>query len=255
MLTQDQLDTYRRDGLLSLPSFFRPDEIAALMDEMPRILALDRPEIAKAATGETCTALALHRYSEAFDRFMHHPRLIAMARQLLEGEIYCHQYKIVCKDPMGSLAFPWHQDYGNWQDLDGMPEPKAANIAIYLDEVTEFNGPVVFIPGSHHRGRIASLHETPAGLVNTTSLARLNREVIEDLTNEYGMVAPKGPAGTVVIFHGLTAHASTPNVSPWTRHILYFTANRTSNAITKPTRPDYVAHRTFEALEPDLAEA
>jgi len=255
MLTPQQVEQYERDGLLVLPSFFSLEEIGALMADVPRIVAMDRPEIAKSAAGETCAALALHRYSAAFDRFMHHPLLIETARQLLGGDIYCHQYKIVCKDPMGSLDFPWHQDFGNWHDLDGMPEPKALNISIYLDEVTEFNGPVAFIPGSHRHGRIPSLAETPAGLVNTTTLARLNRGVIEELVNEHGIVAPKGPRGSVAIFHGLTAHASTPNISPWTRHILYFTANRMTNAIRKPTRPDYVAHRDFVQLEPETEAA
>lgn len=255
MLTQEQIDQYERDGLLLLPSFFSVEEIAGLMADMPRIVALERPELARSAAGETCTALALQRYSEPFARFMRHPKLVNTARQLLGGDIYCHQYKVICKDPMGTLDFPWHQDYGNWQDLDGMPEPLALNISVYLDPVTEFNGPVAFIPGSHRRGRIPSLAETPAGLVNTTSLARLNRAVIEDLVNEFGMVSPKGAAGTVAIFHGLTAHASTPNISPWTRHILYFTANLVSNAIRKPTRPDYVAHREATPLEPGLAHA
>ncbi len=255
MLTQQQVEKYERDGLLVLPSFFSAEEIGALMADMPRIVAMDRPEIAKSAAGETCAALALHRYSPPFERFMRNGKLIDTARQLLGGEIYCHQYKIVCKDPMGTLDFPWHQDYGNWQDLDGMPAPMALNISVYLDPVTEFNGPVAFIPGSHRRGRIPSLAETPAGLAETTTLARLNRPVIEELVNEFGIVSPKGPTGTVAIFHGLTAHASTPNISPWTRHILYFTANRVSNAIGRPTRPDYVAHRDFAALTSETEAA
>ena len=32
---------------------------------------------------------------------------------------------------------------------DDMPEARAMNIAIFLDEVNEFNGPLMFIPGSH----------------------------------------------------------------------------------------------------------
>jgi len=255
MLTRQQIDSYNEQGLLVLPSFFSAQEIGELMADMPRICTLQRPEIARAATGEMRTALALHRYSDPFRRFLHNPRLLELARDLIDDEVYCHQYKVICKDPMGTLDFPWHQDYGNWQDLDGMPAPTALNISIYLDPVTEFNGPVAFIPGSHKRGRIPTLAEQPAGLEGMTTLARLNRGVIEGLVNDFGLVSPKGPAGTVAIFHGLTAHASTPNISPWTRHILYFTANGVSNAIRKPTRPDYVAHRTFDALEPELAAA
>jgi len=30
-----------------------------------------------------------------------------------------------------------------------MPEARAMNVAIFLDEVNEFNGPLMLIPGSH----------------------------------------------------------------------------------------------------------
>jgi len=38
-------------------------------------------------------------------------------------------------------VWQWHQDYGTWKRDDGMPEPRAMNIAIFLDEVMPINGP------------------------------------------------------------------------------------------------------------------
>ncbi|WP_430641250.1 phytanoyl-CoA dioxygenase family protein, partial [Bradyrhizobium brasilense] len=40
----------------------------------------------------------------------------------------------------------WHQDYGTWKRDDGMPEPRAMNIAIFLDEVMPINGPLMLVP-------------------------------------------------------------------------------------------------------------
>ena len=44
---------------------------------------------------------------------------------------------------MGKMAFEgdvwqWHQDYGTWFNDDLMPSARAMNVAIFLDEVTEF---------------------------------------------------------------------------------------------------------------------
>ena len=34
------------------------------------------------------------------------------------------------------------------------------NVAIFLDDVNEFNGPLMFIPGSHRRGVVDAKHDT-----------------------------------------------------------------------------------------------
>ena len=33
------------------------------------------------------------------------------------------------------------------------------NVAIFLDEVNEFNGPLMFIPGSHKKGVVEAKHD------------------------------------------------------------------------------------------------
>jgi ectoine hydroxylase len=41
-----------------------------------------------------------------------------------------------------------------------MPEPRAMNIAVFLDEVMPINGPLMLIPRSHRHGRLAAAHDT-----------------------------------------------------------------------------------------------
>ncbi len=248
MLDANQIDQFQRDGFLVIPSLFSLEEVAMLRTEVSHIMALQRAEILRAESGEVRAALAVHRYSEPFRRLMHTPRLVRPTEQILGGEVYCSQYKIVSKQPMGALDFPWHQDFANWHDLDGMPECRALNISVFLDDVTEWNGPVTFIPGSHKRGRVDSAAKLLPGLAKETSLAEMDLKVIVEMVAAGGLATPKGVAGTAVLFHGLTAHASTPNISPWTRHIIYLTGNRTDNTIQRPTRADYIAHRDFTPL-------
>jgi len=121
------------------------------------------------------------------------------------------------------------------------------NVAIFLDEVNEFNGPLMFIPGSHKLGVLDAEHDT-----STTSypLWVINQETIRLLVDRGGIVAPKGPAGSMILFHGCLVHASTSNLSPWNRVSVYLSLCAVSNHIRRFKRPGYIAHRDFRPICP-----
>ncbi len=70
-----------------------------------------------------------------------------------------HQFKINAKAAFDGEVWQWHQDYGTWARDDGMPEPRAMNIAVFLDEVMPINGPLMLIPKSHKHGMLAAGHD------------------------------------------------------------------------------------------------
>ena len=70
-----------------------------------------------------------------------------------------HQFKINGKMAFEGDVWQWHQDYGTWLNDDLMPTERAMNVAIFLDDVNEFNGPLMFIPGSHRKGVIDAKHD------------------------------------------------------------------------------------------------
>ena len=116
-----------------------------------------------------------------------------------------HQFKINAKAAFDGEVWQWHQDYAHLVNDDDMPTPRAMNIAVFLDEVNEFNGPLMFIPGSHRQGRLEAGHD-----VTTTSypLWTIDNDTITRLVDEGGIVAPKGPPGSMLMFHGNLVHAS-----------------------------------------------
>jgi ectoine hydroxylase len=127
-----------------------------------------------------------------------------------------------------------------------MPEARAMNVAIFLDEVNEFNGPLMFIPGSHKLGVLDAEHDT-----STTSypLWVISKDTIAKLVDRGGIVAPKGPAGSMILFHGCLVHASTSNLSPWNRVSVYLSLCAVSNHIRRFKRPGYIAHRDFAPIQ------
>jgi ectoine hydroxylase len=157
-----------------------------------------------------------------------------------------HQFKINGKMAFDGDVWQWHQDYGTWKNDDWMPEARAMNVAIFLDEVNEFNGPLMFIPGSHKLGVMDAAHD-----VTTTSypLWTIGHETIRKLVERGGLVAPKGPPGSMILFHSCLVHASTSNLSPWNRVSVYLSLCAVSNHIRRFKRPEYIAHRDFAAIE------
>lgn len=251
-LTAEQLTQFDEQGYLFLPSCFSEEEVAVLADEAEAIYASDRQEVWRESSGAPRTAFAAHTYNEAFRLLGAHPRLIDPVSQLFGEPVYMHQFKVNAKAAFDGEVWQWHQDYGTWARDDGMPEPRAMNIAVFIDEVRPINGPLMIIPKSHRQGVLQAGHD-----LETTSypLWTLDRETVTRLADEGGIVAPTGPAGSVLMFHGNLVHASPPNITPYPRKIVYLTLCAVSNHITKFTRPEWIAHRDFTPIEPVADDA
>ena len=246
-LSEQQLADFDREGFVFLPGMFDAAEVGALKQASEEVYALEREEVWRESSGAPRTAFAAHTYNEAFRRLGRHPRLINPVMQILDGPVYMHQYKVNAKAAFDGEVWQWHQDYGTWQRDDAMPEPRAMNIAVFVDEVTAANGPLIFIPRSHKSGVQEAGHD-----LQTTSypLWTLGRKDIERLAGEGGIVAPTGPAGSILMFHGNLVHASPPNISPWGRTIVYLSLCHVDNHIRQFKRAEWIAHRDFTPIEP-----
>src|SRR5262244_3320241 len=253
LLTAQQLRQFAEEGYLYLPGCFSEEEVAILRDEAEQIYATNRQEVWREKSGAPRTAFAAHTYNEGFRLLGSHPRLIRPVERVFGEKLYMHQFKINAKAAFEGDVWQWHQDYGTWARDDGMPEPRAMNISIFLDKVLPINGPLMLIPKSHKYGTLAAGHDT-----STTSypLWTLDPETVTRLCAQaappggIGIVAPTGKPGSVLMFHGNLVHASPPNITPYPRKIVYLTLCAVSNHITKFTRPEWIAHRDFAPIVP-----
>jgi ectoine hydroxylase len=245
-LTPAELEQFHRDGYLFFPGRFDQDETAMLRAEADVLYNTERDEVWREESGAPRTAFAAHQWSEPFRRLGRHPRLVQPVEQIVDGPVYMHQYKVNAKAAFDGEVWQWHQDYGTWQRDDAMPEPLAMNIAVFLDEVTAANGPLLFIPGSHIDGVFDAGHD-----LATTSypLWTLDRETITRLAERGGIVAPTGPPGSMILFHSCLVHASPPNISPFGRVIVYLSLCRVDNHIRQFKRAEWIAHRDFTPIE------
>ena len=246
-ISQEQVARFDQEGFLFFPDWFSTEEAHLLLEEAALVYGLDRKEVVRETSGVARTAFAAHTYNEAFSRLGCHPRLIEPVVQILGEAVYMHQYKVNAKAAFDGEVWQWHQDFGTWHRDDEMPEPRAMNIAVFLDDVTPANGPLLFIPRSHKRGTLPAGHD-----IQTTSypLWTLDRDVVSELACAGGIEAPVGKAGGVVMFNSNLVHASPPNISPFGRTIVYLSLCAVSNHIRRYHRAEYIAHRDFTPIEP-----
>ncbi|WP_280154157.1 phytanoyl-CoA dioxygenase family protein [Piscinibacter sp. XHJ-5] len=251
-LTPQQVEQFDRDGYLFFPGLFTAAEVRALNDAVPALYRLREAfNVREKGSEAVRTNFAAHLYSEPFARLARHPRMIEPVQQLLGEALYMHQFKINGKMAFEGDVWQWHQDYGTWLNDDLMPTERAMNVAIFLDDVNAFNGPLMFIPGSHRKGVAEAEHD-----VTTTSypLWTLNPALVAELVEraggkQGGIVSPLGPAGSMILFHSCLVHASGSNLSPWNRVSVYLSLCAVSNHIRRHKRPEYIAHRDFAPIE------
>jgi ectoine hydroxylase len=245
-LSAEEVQQFNEQGYLFFPARFSSDEAALFSRAAQEVYAMQREEVWRESSGAARTAFAAHKYNDTFARLGQHPRLIEPVQQLVDGPVYMHQFKVNAKAAFDGELWQWHQDYGTWQRDDQMPEPRAMNIAVFVDDVTAANGPLLIIPGSHKVGVLEAGHD-----VETTSypLWTLDNAKVSELADRGGCVAPTGPAGSMLLFSSLLVHASPPNISPFGRTIVYLSLCHVDNHIRAFKRPEWIAHRDFTPIE------
>lgn len=205
-------------------------------------------------TGVPYRAHGSHEHHDVFHQLVRDPRLLGTAQDLLDDDVYVHQLKINSKVPFTGEQWGWHQDFTFWHLEDGMPEPRALSAAVLLDDVTEFNSPLIVVPGAHRTNTLVTPARSDGWSATTTNALKYNLADSPELPNlvrEHGMVAPKAAAGSVLWFHCNIPHASGNNMAPYGRMLVLISYNAVSNALPAISpRPEWLIGRDFTPLQP-----
>lgn len=238
-LSKAHISEFETNGFLFFPSLLTAAEMGVLSRSVDEITLTDRRELIREKDGVTPRSIFnMHAYNEAFERLVHHPNIVSPVGQLLGGPMYIFQLVLNFKRSFTGDAWPWHQDYPTYHFDDGMPKPHLVNVLIFMDEVNEFNGPLMLVPGSH-------LQDYPLPDIDTSRTSYPARWLPEknfaEFAGERGLAAPKGPPGSIIFAHTNIVHGSAANMSPYNRSMMSLTINALDNVPTKPSRrPDFI---------------
>jgi ectoine hydroxylase-related dioxygenase (phytanoyl-CoA dioxygenase family) len=131
-------------------------------------------------------------------------RMVEAVADLIGPNVKLHHSKINSKLPRTTTKVAWHQDFG----FTPHSNDDVVTALLMVDDVTEENGPLEVLPGSH-KGPIESLwHDGRfTGAVDAATTSRCVGQAVRCT----------GKAGSVCLMHTRLLHGSAPNASDHAR--------------------------------------
>ena len=217
-LTQDQIDTFHRDGFLRYGRILDEEEISVLRVEYDRVFkeaeesedrkarALTADEqYAEEGSSEPKSVLQIMQMCERnlhFRRLLYHSDILDVVEDLIGPNIQLFHDQALSKPPHTGGPIPWHQDNGYWQC-------RPANLVscwLTLDDVDVKNGAMQLLPGSHLQPQG---HEQGSGTLLESKEVNPSKAVVIDLH-----------AGGCMFHHCQTLHHTAPNQTDRQRRAL-----------------------------------
>ncbi|KAK1148606.1 phytanoyl-CoA dioxygenase domain-containing protein 1-like isoform X2 [Acipenser oxyrinchus oxyrinchus] len=157
---------------------------------------------------------ALHAYEPVFKNVTHSPKVQEFSRKLDFKQPVVVQSMYIFKQPgIGGEVTP-HQDA---TFLYTEPLGRVMGVWIALEDATEDNGCLWFIPGSHKTGITRRMVRAPEGTFPRTQFIGSERTYAD----EKFVTAPVKKGGLILI-HGEVVHRSAMNSSNHSRHVYTF---------------------------------
>ncbi len=223
-LAPAQIDAYRRDGFLVASGAARPADFAAMRAELDAWVEDSRARTANYGEtqmgtprfdlepGHDAAKPRLRRVnnpaeiSETYRAVAFDGPLADMASDLLGPDVKFLHGKINLKLPGTATRVDYHQDFAYVPHTND----DVTTALVMLDDMTERNGCLMVVPGSHREGQ-ASLWDGArfTGAVSAAKAVDCARRA----------VPIHGRAGDVCIMHAKLLHGSEPNASAAPRRL------------------------------------
>lgn len=225
---RQRLTDYERDGVIRIREFFSAGEVAAIRAELDRYIREDlasKPLDARTLEKDEKTVRNLWRleqHNEWFRRLGEREDLRALVGPLVHGEPVLVGVETFNKPARVGSGVPYHQDNAYFCQTP----PDVLTVWVAIDAVTEANGPVYFVKGSHRQGMLPT---KPSG-VRGNSIGMAEPSAVPLAEQFCGLLAP----GDATIHHCVTIHHSAPNTTDHSRLGLLF-VYRGSHTQTDPS--------------------
>ena len=195
-LTLDQINTYKKQGFLSPIEVLSEEEVSSIKAEIELI----EKKWPKQINGTNRNNI--HYFSPIFDELVHNKKILDVIENFIGSDILVAGTCLFLKEPENQGFVSWHQDgkYQGWEPYNFL----TAWIAI--TEVTEKNGCVRMLPGSHKKDFM--VHKDTFDENNLLTRGQTIENVSYDKTVPI-LLKP----GQLSIHHPKTIHGSGPNLS------------------------------------------
>jgi ectoine hydroxylase-related dioxygenase (phytanoyl-CoA dioxygenase family) len=213
VLTTEQLNFFEENGYLAGVRILNDEQIGVLREELARLMAPKQaanPLFYEYHHNESADpdnvlfhALGSWRVSVPFHDLLFCKAFTGPARQLLGGPVRFWHDQLFVKPAHDGGIVAWHQDYSYWTRT--LP---VAHLTCWigLDDSTQENGCVRYVPGSHKWNLL------PRGSLADDMNAVFNR-LTEDQRERFNTVPIELKAGEASFHHPMMIHGSFENRS------------------------------------------
>jgi phytanoyl-CoA hydroxylase len=209
--TAQLLTDYKRDGVVRARQFLSTDEVAAVRAELDRYIRDDlsaQPVDARTFEKDEKTVRNLWRlekYNAWFRELGEREDIKALIAPLVHGEPVLCAVETFNKPARVGSGVPYHQDNAYFCQTP----PDMLTVWIAIDAVTEANGPVYFVKGSHRDG----MRPTKPSGVRGNSIGMAEPSPVPLSEQFCGLLSP----GDATIHQCETIHHSAPNTTDFSR--------------------------------------
>lgn len=250
-LSETAATEYHNRGWTVIPNAFSTPEVGVLQTAALEVLQRPGPEVGREADGSPHVCWGMHLFDERLAALVRHPAVVHPSRELLASDFFVHQSRINMKQTNGSIV-AWHQDFGTYHRVDGVPDPRGIMIAVFLDDVTQVNAPLLAVPGSHREGLVSTAAIDPSS-PDFEAVSKYRYDITADtmtrLVDSYGLETITGAAGSLLLMDMTVVHGSSVNISPLRRLLLYINVCPVDNRGETYERPEYYAARDFDPVQ------
>ena len=218
MLNSEQIDFYNLNGYLSVDNVYNDSQIKSLSDvtnefvEKSRLVTEENEMFAlesdHSANNPRLTRIkSPHKFHIIFEQAMKDDKMLDILQDLIGKDIRIQTTKLNMKMPGGGRQVEWHTDWGHYPHTND----DLLAVGIPLDDITEENGCLMVMPGSHKW--TATSHHEDGFFVGAVDIDSINIQKTKYIISKTGGIS---------IHHVRTLHGSAPNMSNKPRRLLLF---------------------------------
>jgi len=156
MIGQQEVDFYNEAGYLVVDDIYSAEEVDAMRAVVAELTEkaaglTDHDAVYDLEPSHTAEKPRVRRIKEPyqvhplFRQMAEHPKLIAVLSKLIGPNLRLHGGKINIKAAEYGSPVEWHQDWAFYPHTND----DVLAVGVMLDDMTEENGPLLVVPGSH----------------------------------------------------------------------------------------------------------
>lgn len=214
LTTDDEVRTFHEDGAVRIRNVISPEWLDTLAEGFAEALTKPSPVAKSYGPKGAARYYTDHNLFARFDplrRFLFDGPLPQVAAEILGAKaVSVYDEHLLLKEPGAPAPTYWHHDLPYFA-IDGYD---IASIWFALDPVTEETGALRFAKGSHKWGKLYQ----PVRIGENKPVEAFNRDTliakVPDIDADpetYPTVLLEVDPGDIIVFHGLTLHASGGN--------------------------------------------